>query len=194
MKLLTQDPITASWMLALLMLFITVVAIPLLRAIAASLIYGYAFLTGRHHLRATAARVMPKLGRLMGSLVVGVASVAAPAAAAPTAVSTVSVDRDGGVVSVETQRPAVPAVEQQSAATQPDESQHSESAQPATALYVVKTGDSLWSIAASQLQSPTDAEITAHWKAIWRANRKLIGDQPEFIRPGMELRIGGVAP
>lgn len=178
MNLFSQDPLTATWMLALIVLFIAVVAIPLLRAVAAACIYAYARATGKHHLRATAARVMPKVGHLLGSVVVGVASIAAPAAAAAaTDVSTISIDRDGAA--------SVPAPQATDATedTTPD----------ASALYVVKTGDSLWTIAAAQLQSPTDAEITEQWKAIWRANRRVIGDAPEFIRPGMELVIDGAS-
>ena len=65
---------------------------------------------------------------------------------------------------------------------------------PPTGLYVVKAGDSLWSIAAGTLDAPTDAQITETWKAIWRANRMAIGDRPELIRPGTELIIdGGIA-
>lgn len=171
MNLLTQDPIMMTWMLALLTLFITVVAVPTLRAIVAGIIYAYAHATGRHHLRKTAARVMPRIGHVIGSVVVGIASIAAPAAAAGTdAVSSISVDREDTITAPDTTvtPPQVPA-----------------------GLYVVKSGDSLWNIAAAQLQAPTDAEITEQWKSIWRANRRVIGDHPEFIRPGMELVIEG---
>lgn len=178
MNLLSQDPVTATWMLALLVLFMVIVAIPLLRAIVAVALYLYAHLTGRHHLRATAARVMPKVGHLLGSVVVGVASMATPAGAATNShVSTISIDRDAG---------GAPTVSEHNTPVPPETTASS-------TLYVVRSGDSLWGIAAAQLDSPTDAEITERWKAIWKANRRVIGDAPEFIRPGMELVIDGAS-
>lgn len=191
MQSFAQDPITTTWMLALLVLFTVVVAIPLLRAVVAGLIYAYAHATGRHQLRATAARVMPRLGRLIGSVVVGVASIAAPAAATTADVSAISVDRDGGQLRT-TPRAETPPQPQASTAT-PQVQATAEVSLASTHLYVVRSGDSLWSIAASQLQSPTDAEITEQWKAIWRANRRAIGDQPEFIRPGIQLVVDGAS-
>lgn len=163
-----------SWLVALCLLFTFVVAVPLLRMLLSGTIYVYARVTGRHALRATAARVMPKIGHVIGSIVVGFASVAAPAMAAND-VATISVDRDGGA----------------SALQVPDEQPASEEERTAK-LYVVKTGDTLWGIAASELDDPTNAEITETWKAIWRANRTVLGSHPEFIRPGMQLSLEGI--
>ena len=196
MQLFSQDPITTTWMIALLVLFIIVVVVPLIRALAAGAIYAYAHASGRHHLRATAARVMPRIGHLIGSVVVGVASIAAPAAAAETQITShISVDRDGGVIDV-AGKPDSTSVSHLPPTAQPPTAPEAV-AVPETAatshLYVVKTGDTLWDIAASRLQSPTDAEITEQWKAIWRANRQVIGAHPEFIRPGMELVLDGGA-
>lgn len=192
----SQDPVTASWLFALTILFVIVVALPMLRLIASGVLYGVAAITGRHQLRAAAARVMPRLGHVLGSVIVGIASVAAPTtAAAEVTDASISVDRDGGLRALntetlptttaaraETVTAAVPAVE--TVASTPE--------QRGSALYIVKTGDSLWDIAASRLDEPTHAEITETWKAIWRANRITIGDHPELIRPGMELVLEGV--
>lgn len=192
----TRDPITASWLFALAILFIVVVALPLLRLAAAGLLYGYAALTGRHQLRATAARLMPKLGHLLGSVVVGIAAVASPAAAAgETEASGISVDRDGGVrVShSETPQPTTTSAAESATVHTPVVGKVAPpDMQRTTTLYVVKTGDTLWDIAADRLDAPTNTEITETWKAIWRANRMTIGDHPELIRPGMELVLEGV--
>jgi len=168
----TGDPITTSWLLAIALLFLVVVVVPIARMLIALAIYAYAAITGRRHLRTVAARVMPRLGHLLGSVVVGVASIAAPAAAAPQAdqPTQISIDRITPV--------AEPAPEEVTAT-------------PVSDIYVVEVGDSLWDIAASQSPAATDAQITETWKAIWRANRHVIGDHPELIRPGMELVIEG---
>lgn len=178
--LFSSDPVTTSWLVALGLLFVVAVVVPILRLLLSCTIYAYAAVTGRHQLRATAARIMPRLGHLLGSLVVGVASVAAPAIAAPqTDAVAVSVDRDGGF-----QQPT-PGVDPSPQVSEPESTQSS-------TLYVVKTGDTLWDIAAARLDNPTDAQISETWKAIWRANRRVVGDHPEFIRPGMELVVEGV--
>lgn len=62
-----------------------------------------------------------------------------------------------------------------------------------TRLYIVQVGDTLWDIAQQQLDQPTDAEVTETWKAIWRANRAVIGDDPALIHPGDRLDLGGRA-
>lgn len=169
----TGDPITTSWLLAIALLFLVVVVVPISRMLIALGIYAYAAITGRRHLRIVAGRVMPRLGHLLGSVVVGVASIAAPAAAAPQAdqPTQISIDRITPV--------AEPAPE------------NDVTTAPVSDIYVVEVGDSLWDIAASQSPTATDAQITETWKAIWRANRHVIGDHPELIRPGMELVIEG---
>ena len=53
--------------------------------------------------------------------------------------------------------------------------------------YVVRPGDSLWSIAR---QHPGDADsVELRWRAIWRANRAVIGDDPDLILPGQALSL-----
>lgn len=54
---------------------------------------------------------------------------------------------------------------------------------------VVRTGDSLWSIAAAHLASgATDAEIAASWPRWYRANADVIGPDPDRVYPGQVLR------
>jgi hypothetical protein len=65
-------------------------------------------------------------------------------------------------------------------------------AQPAAAAgdtYVVRTGDSLWSIARAHPVPGTD--IDGRWRSIWAANRDLVGDDPDLILPGQALRLPG---
>lgn len=56
--------------------------------------------------------------------------------------------------------------------------------------YVVRPGDSLWSIAHDH---PDDADHAAsvdqRWRAIWLANREVVGDDPDLIIPGQALRL-----
>lgn len=157
----------------LIALFAVVVMIPLIRLVLSAAMYAMAAMSGSHELRTRAARMMPRIGHLIGSLVVGVASIAAPAIAQPHADDSQTISIDRATVKPELQtEPALEATEH-------------------TGMYVVKAGDSLWSIAAETLETPTDAQITETWKAIWRANRIAIGDHPELIRPGTELILDG---
>lgn len=52
--------------------------------------------------------------------------------------------------------------------------------------YVVRPGDSLWSIA---LAHPVESDVEARWRAIWQANRDVVGDDPDLILPGQALRL-----
>lgn len=58
-------------------------------------------------------------------------------------------------------------------------------------IHVVAPGDTLWAIAARDLQNgsanATDADIAAHWPAWYAANRATIGPDPDLIHPGMTL-------
>ena len=61
---------------------------------------------------------------------------------------------------------------------------------PSPAVHVVARGESLWRIAAEQLgPDASDAAISAAWRAIYQANRDLIGDDPGLILPGQRLSI-----
>ncbi len=52
----------------------------------------------------------------------------------------------------------------------------------ARAIYVVKPGDSLISIAKAQ-------DVRGGWRKLYRVNRTLIGDNPSLITAGMHLHI-----
>lgn len=59
---------------------------------------------------------------------------------------------------------------------------------------VVKPGDTLWSIAATELgPNATPEDIAARWPAWYAANRELIGPDPDLILPGQVLRIPAAA-
>jgi hypothetical protein len=53
---------------------------------------------------------------------------------------------------------------------------------------VVSPGDSLWRLSAERLDpSADDAEIDATWHRLYRANRAVIGADPDHIEPGQRL-------
>jgi nucleoid-associated protein YgaU len=56
-------------------------------------------------------------------------------------------------------------------------------------LHVVRTGESLWAIAAMQLHSDDPARIARYWHRIYIRNREAIGSDPDLIREGQVLRL-----
>lgn len=59
---------------------------------------------------------------------------------------------------------------------------------PAGLAVTVERGDTLWSISASRLDPRADdAEIAQACVDLYEANRRVIGDDPDLIRPGMRL-------
>lgn len=55
---------------------------------------------------------------------------------------------------------------------------------------VVAAGDCLWSLAEEALpEGASAAEVTDGWRAIYLANRAVIGPDPDLIRPGQRLRL-----
>ena len=61
---------------------------------------------------------------------------------------------------------------------------------PARVRVRVRSGDSLWSIARDSAPPGTDARaIDARWRAIWAANRSVVGDDPDLIFPGQFLTL-----
>ena len=59
--------------------------------------------------------------------------------------------------------------------------------------YTVKAGDTLWDIAAGHLPPSQRSAATIHryWPQVYRANRQVVGADPDLIHPGTYL---GVAP
>ncbi len=69
-----------------------------------------------------------------------------------------------------------------------------ERTQSSITTYVVEPGDCLWRIAALVLREgrnadPSNADIARFWRAIYAANRDLVGDNPNLIFPGQRLFI-----
>jgi nucleoid-associated protein YgaU len=59
-------------------------------------------------------------------------------------------------------------------------------------MITVRTGDCLWSIARELARSDaTDAAIAQLVGRLYAANRQVIGDDPDLIRPGTVLRAPG---
>ncbi|MFJ6697407.1 transglycosylase family protein [Streptomyces sp. NPDC091272] len=53
---------------------------------------------------------------------------------------------------------------------------------PAPGDYTVRPGDNLWHIA-------DEAEVPGGWPALYEANRKAVGDDPDLIKPGQSLDL-----
>ena len=65
----------------------------------------------------------------------------------------------------------------------------------APAEVVVRSGDSLWSLAAARLPaSAAPADIDRAWREVYAANRAEVGPDPGLIRPGQRLRMPGTGP
>ncbi|HEY0775511.1 MAG TPA: hypothetical protein VGD51_15585 [Nocardioidaceae bacterium] len=60
---------------------------------------------------------------------------------------------------------------------------------PSHPTHVVRRGESLWSIAGRMLGSRLPAEVDAGWRALYRANRAAIGDDPDLVRTGTVLHV-----
>ena len=56
----------------------------------------------------------------------------------------------------------------------------------------VRPGDCLWTITATLLGGrATDAEVARAWPALHRANRGVLGPDPDLVLPGTALRVPG---
>ncbi len=53
--------------------------------------------------------------------------------------------------------------------------------------YVVRSGDTLWEIAARALSTEDERRIARYWPSIHRVNRNIIGVDPSVIHPGQRL-------
>lgn len=66
---------------------------------------------------------------------------------------------------------------------------------PGGSEVLVRPGDSLWSIAAGGLPADaSDHEVTAASQALYRANRAVVGADPDLIHPGQRLRLPAEPP
>jgi hypothetical protein len=62
--------------------------------------------------------------------------------------------------------------------------------EPAARTVVVRPGDTLWGLADATLSPGAPAsEVDDRWHRIYRANRSVIGDDPDLIRPDQRLRL-----
>jgi len=62
-------------------------------------------------------------------------------------------------------------------------------------LVTVRRGDSLWTIAARHLgPGASDAQISREWPRWYAANRDVVGQDPDVIMPGVQLRPPSSAP
>jgi len=61
----------------------------------------------------------------------------------------------------------------------------------ATTAVLVRPGDSLWAVARRDLQAAgaaaTARDVAAAWPLWWAANRQLVGEDPDLLRPGTHL-------
>jgi hypothetical protein len=57
--------------------------------------------------------------------------------------------------------------------------------------HTVEAGDTLWDIAAAHLEPAerTAATIDRYWQQVYRANRSVVGPDPDLIHPGMRLAV-----
>jgi nucleoid-associated protein YgaU len=60
---------------------------------------------------------------------------------------------------------------------------------PAVETVTVRSGDSLWRIAAAALPGAEAAEIVAYVAVLHDRNRAVIGDDPDLILPGQRLEL-----
>ncbi len=58
-----------------------------------------------------------------------------------------------------------------------------------SATHVVQQGDSLWTITSTFTRADTPAETADGMRALYAANRSVIGDDPDLIHPGARLVV-----
>ena len=58
-----------------------------------------------------------------------------------------------------------------------------------TRVHVVRHGDSLWTIAEDHLRTKDVRRVARYWPRIHRANRTVIGPNPNVIQPGWKLTL-----
>ncbi|RZS90127.1 LysM domain-containing protein [Motilibacter rhizosphaerae] len=136
-----------------------------------------------------AERVTPLvLRRALGALA-GAAVVAAPAAPALAAGPAGTV-RAPAVPSALAWTRGLPTADRPMAAPAPAPATASAPAAPTARTVTVRTGDSLWALAARQLGSAArPADVARAWPRWWHANTDQLGRHPDRLVPGQVLRI-----
>lgn len=175
----------STWILQSVTLFLGLLAaIPLLRAILGLTLVAISetFNLQNPLLRKTGIKLMPAF--LRASLGLGMAiGISAPAMADTTSVEIEVIDRVIESDQIQTENPVNDARELPTIVETPVVGD--------SKTYVVKPGDSLWSIAQEQIVGPSASlsEIDSAWREIWKHNRQAIGSNPSLIRPGLEIRL-----
>lgn len=155
-----------------------------------------------------AGRLRPTTARRLAALLVG-SSLGGLAAAPAFALSLPAPDVPGGSASSTSPASAAPAtvalplpgrpVGGRVASTQPPTSCRPTPTRSADRqVLVVRAGDSLWSLAAAHLlphgRGASERAVDAAWRALYAANRSVIGPDPHLIRPGARLDLPAPAP
>lgn len=113
-----------------------------------------------------------------------------PRTASPTGTGTSSATAPGPTAGLETGSPTVPTPGSGSgAAAVPGATSGTRPVIGRGADVVVRSGDTLWTLAAEQLGPlATDLEIAEQWPRWFQLNRAVIGDDPSLLLPGQILR------
>jgi LysM repeat protein len=181
----------SSWILQSITLFLAILAaIPLIRAILGLTLVAISETLNLKSpaLRKAGIKLMPAF--LRASLGLGLAlGIANPAMAETLEPQIPVIDR---VIDFEikTDAPIEQVVEVESVEDVQESVSKPVNKKPSK-NYVIKSGDSLWSIAQDEIlgDGASINEIDSTWRKIWRANREVIGNNPSLIRPGQEINL-----
>jgi hypothetical protein len=125
-----------------------------------------------HAARRLGRTLRPGLARRLLALGLGLAAPGLPAVAAHAITPVLAHDRATASASASPQ------------------ATHAAPARVTTPWVVVAPGDTLWGLARRHLhRGATDAEIARAWPRWYRANRAVIGPDPNLLLPGMRLRV-----
>lgn len=137
------------------------------------------------------------LGMVTGTLT-GASAAAAPLTPGPQAnlAAPASLDWPGPSAPVDLDWPDTGAAETEPAPEPPPSAPvrgAAVSSGRAADAVVVQPGDTLWGMAEQALEeqsgaAPTDRQVASAWPSWWAANRPVVGDDPDLLRPGTELQ------
>ncbi len=192
---------TTAWVMqSLLIMFAALLVIPLIRAILGlaliSISAGLSF--ENSSLRDAGVSLLPAfLKTALGFATV--VALAQPQMASAADTPQLIIDRivTSPAPQPATVAPSPPPRQPTASTTQPrvivfdDDETPRAAAEPEAGVYVVKVGDSLWTIARGLIADPNPSARTIDrtWRALWEANRAAIGADPSLIRPGTQLRL-----